>query len=310
MKFYDYISVHSDYSKSNTLNNEQVLTRDELYDTVSCIVNGDYDKFPNMPSIDNYNIGLCGTIFNTINIENLWISDGRPYYEVYPSVADFISKLDLNFTPNQLCMPHNLKALLLKFYDGHDPNYILFTITYTDTSTIFSYVVNQGYGDAGIGMMQYSISVPNDCTIDQELKLIYSSVFIETVESCSAEQRAVAQTRWDAIVKLFKIIGTICLIGSDPDLIEPQILTNDLPKLNNHNINSLIDKAKRRGKFGFSLGKKLESIPHTRRPHMYWQAYGPKHSLRRYRTRKGSVIHKDKITNVPTGFEENESIHS
>lgn len=305
MKFYNYINITSDFNKSSLAFGEPTMTREELYNTAKAVLAGEY-----VNGIDDYKLGICGIICNTINIENVWISDNRPYYDVYPSVSEFVSKLDLNFTPSQLKMPHNLKALLLKFYEGHDLHYMLFTITHIDDRTVFSYVINQGYGDAGIGMMQYSMSLRNDQTIEERLKEIYQDVFLSATEDQSHERRVIAQARWDAIVKLFRIIGTVCLIGSDPDLIEPQVLTNDLSKVNGDNIRKLVDKAKKRGKFGFSLGKSLESIPHTRRPHMYWQAYGPKYSLRRYRTRKGSVIHKDKMVNVPTGFEEDESVHT
>ena len=307
VKFYDYVDVTSDFKNSPARGSMEKVSREDLKTLVRSMID---DELPNAMKINDVDlrlkINMCNVVSNSLAIEDLWTGSGRPYYDVYPSVSNLINELNLNFYASQLVMPHGVKALLLKFYEDHTPKYILFSVHKVNNMTVLSYVVDKQHEDVSIDLMQFSIGIEDGSTIEHALKDTFDNV-IGDIES---EKAATAARRWSIIVNILKIISSICLIGDNPDLVDPQILSKDLHKLNKDNLGQLLDKAKRRGKFGFSFGKSLDQIPHLRRPHMYWQAYGPKHSLRRYRTRKGSVIHKDKITNVPTGFEENESVHT
>lgn len=303
MKFYDYIDILTHFNASPERREANKMSREELYDLVDMLIDNEIpEAFNNIDKKTRMlRLNMCNNIKNTLIIEDYWAESGKPYYDVYPSVSEFIGDLNLEFNPDQLSTPHNLKALLLKFYENHDPKYVLFSLNKKDDSVIFSYVVDINYADVGIDLMQFSVAVSKDDTINSALNSTFNSIFAN--HELTDSELIYVKKRWDQIVKILKIILSVCLIGDDPELIDPQVLTKDLPKVNPNNIKKLVDKARRRGKFGFSFGKSLEMIPHLRRPHMYWQAYGPKHSLRRYTKRKGSIIHKDVITNVPTGFE-------
>ena len=64
-----------------------------------------------------------------------------------------------------------------------------------------------------------------------------------------------------------------------------------------------IEKAKRRGKFGWSVGKDLQISPHIRAAcpaALYWTGKGRK--TPKIRFRKGCVVHKKKLQNIPTGY--------
>jgi hypothetical protein len=78
----------------------------------------------------------------------------------------------------------------------------------------------------------------------------------------------------------------------------------DEHKLNDATLSKLVEKAKRRGKFGFSLGKNIEVVPHIRRPHpaLVWTGVG--RSIPKIIMRAGSVVHRDKISQIPTGYDE------
>ena len=91
----------------------------------------------------------------------------------------------------------------------------------------------------------------------------------------------------------------------DPELIIPDVLNKDRDKFLNANDElrlKLIDRAKRRGKFGFTLGRDLEKIPHVRRPHpaLVWTGVGRK--IPKIIMRAGSIVHREKIEKVPTGY--------
>jgi hypothetical protein len=60
------------------------------------------------------------------------------------------------------------------------------------------------------------------------------------------------------MTRFFVIFIGICLIGNDPEIVERQVLSKDLIKLKDDNHERLAEKAKKRGKFGFSFGAMLE----------------------------------------------------
>ena len=64
-----------------------------------------------------------------------------------------------------------------------------------------------------------------------------------------------------------------------------------------------IDKAHRRGKIGWNVGRQIEVAPHYRRPHMTLVWTGPGRAVPRVVPRRGSVVHRDVIARVPSGFD-------
>jgi hypothetical protein len=66
---------------------------------------------------------------------------------------------------------------------------------------------------------------------------------------------------------------------------------------------AIIDRAKRRGKIGWNIGKGIEVIPHMRRPHpaLVWTGHG--RVTPRIILRKGCLVHQDALKRIPTGFQ-------
>jgi hypothetical protein len=94
------------------------------------------------------------------------------------------------------------------------------------------------------------------------------------------------------------------LMQTDPDILEPDCLNVDLSKITKENINHYQQKAIRRGKYGFHLGRHMEVIPHFRRPHpaLMWTGHG--RTIPRIVFRKGSLVHREVIEKMPTGREQ------
>lgn len=102
---------------------------------------------------------------------------------------------------------------------------------------------------------------------------------------------------------LFKLAITLCFIGDSPELIQPEVLNADEHKLQGqHNIEALVAKARRRGKYGFTIGKDIEVMPHYRRPHLALVWYGPGKKESKIIPRKGSIVHRSKVEKIPTGY--------
>lgn len=110
------------------------------------------------------------------------------------------------------------------------------------------------------------------------------------------------------IIDCVKLCLTIRLIKDDPELIHPDVLSKDRARYEAADDilkAALISKAIRRGKHGYRIGHLLEQkamMPHLRRPHpaLVWTGEGRK--IPRIVMRKGSVVHRDKVNQIPTGY--------
>ena len=104
---------------------------------------------------------------------------------------------------------------------------------------------------------------------------------------------------------------TIRLIKDEPELIQPDVLAADRAKYDALAAGDtalgmrLVQKAIQRGKYGYRVGhlyENKETIPHVRRPHpaLVWTGEGRK--IPRIVLRRGSVVHRDKVSQIPSGY--------
>ena len=63
-----------------------------------------------------------------------------------------------------------------------------------------------------------------------------------------------------------------------------------------------VHRAHRRGKLGWNVGQRVEVMPRYRRSHpaLVWTGHG--RAVPRIVMRKGSVVHREMLARVPTGF--------
>jgi hypothetical protein len=101
-----------------------------------------------------------------------------------------------------------------------------------------------------------------------------------------------------------RLCTMLCLLADDPEVITPDVLADDRQKYEASGGDSkYVDRAHRRGKLGWHVGEKIEVMPHYRRPHpaLVWTGRG--RSQPRIVLRKGSVVHREVLARVPTGFD-------
>jgi len=92
---------------------------------------------------------------------------------------------------------------------------------------------------------------------------------------------------------------------SDSDIIAPDILIKDVSKWDKASEAQRLEiilRAHRRGKKGWNIGASIEYAPHYRRPHPALVRVGKGRRLTRIVMRKGSVVHRGKLTTIPSGF--------
>jgi hypothetical protein len=106
------------------------------------------------------------------------------------------------------------------------------------------------------------------------------------------------------VENICRLVISLSLLQDDPTIIEPDVLSADAAKYAATGDPTLISRAHNRGKFGWIIGRKLEVLPHYRRPHfcLFWTGQGRR--IPRIGPRKGSVIHRSVVEKLPTAFTE------
>ena len=70
------------------------------------------------------------------------------------------------------------------------------------------------------------------------------------------------------ITDCIRLCCSLCLLENDPSIISSDVLADDRGKFEASGERKYIEKAHRRGKVGWDVGKRVEVIPHFRRPHI------------------------------------------
>jgi hypothetical protein len=316
MQFFDHFDTFSLFKKNT--NNVPELSNpswENFYDTVieSNIRAGNFSDY------------FC------MKLQKEWYQGEKPYYHIYPAIFPMVEKLRLDVHCNQLKLP--IRDLSVRFPSDVDHQY---KIGNTVLHHFFCrHISSKEFKDSVAKFAElnpkfimgenpdndyifFFISSTEPETKQKELHVAYFALPLSdsvTVEESFVDRQPLpidgsgnendAQTK-SFFVAVLRFCAAICLIGNDPDLVTPDILAKDREKFNRANDEQkklIIDRAVRRGKNGFLLGANLEMIPHYRRPHLalVWTGEGKK--IPKIVMRKGSVVHREKIVEVPSGFD-------
>lgn len=233
-----------------------------------------------------------------------WRKEGQPFYRVWPSVLSMLTRLDISKVSGGIMrMPEGLQNLLIQLPKGNKLNengseaeVVLVSGIETPQGNGLLIAVHKGEEQ---GLMP---------VLDMWLFQSADRPLAEIIDELPEESECNApQNLRDNVIAL---VATLCLIGSNPELLEPILLTKDdahRSKLGAEDLLRLRNKAIRRGRFGWDVGKSLDRIPHVRRPHpaLVWTGEGRK--TPRIVMRKGAIVHRQKIASVPQGYQDDET---
>lgn len=254
--------------------------------------------------------------FRTVHLERQWVKKQRPYYHCYPAILPMLLKLDLDIQcslvkniaiePLELRLPKGgLDGTFTWAHGKHQIQTILFGIQdvpIADGSDIMGkgLVIAFDIGETDpTGYPIYSMKffpLRENMTVNEACRLFpdhYSAIEGTVIPH-------------DVILNVIKLCCCIALIEHDSELLEPDILVDDKSRWLEADLDErlrLMARAQKRGKNGWNLGASIECIPHYRRPHPALVRYGKGRSLARIVIRRGSVVHKKVVKEIPTGFE-------
>ena len=236
--------------------------------------------------------------------ERDWEKARRPYYNVWPAIVPMLTRLNLDLDSSLIRLP--LPALCIRFPKDEAKNPLRFDwkgkavsircilMGYINNETGISLLIDIGE-TAPLGVPIYTYrNFPRQAglTVEQSLAGLQPDPFTGIGIQLPDELAR-------ACVRL---CGTLCLMDNDPEIISPDVLADDRVKFEASGDQKFVEKAHRRGKVGWDVGKHIEVMPHYRRPHMtlVWTGHG--RAVPKIVPRKGSVVHRDVVEKVPSGF--------
>ncbi len=264
----------------------------------------DIDQFYRRAQADAVGMGSAQFFAQMIN-ERDWEKARRPYYNVWPSIIPMLTRLDLDLDSELIRLP--LPALCIRFPKGKN----LLTFEWEGEEIAVRCILmgdmNQGEGISvliDVGELVGDFGVPcytyrnfprkPGLTVEESVAGLGRNVFADIGIQ-------VPSSLVDACVRL---CCSLCLLENDPSIISPDVLADDRAKFDASGDQRFVEKAHRRGKVGWDVGKHLEVIPHFRRPHMMLVWTGRGRAVPRIVPRKGSIVHREAVEKLPSGFGE------
>lgn len=269
--------------------------------------------------------------YRHVQFEFGWIDGGKPYYNVYPAIIPMLTSLKLDMSGSYIKPPRGLKNLLLRLPDsnhslrsnGVSVRTIFMSFQKCMKSATIDDIVPRGLKFDPVGDITDDIApyVSHGLVVGIDVGEIIDGNPSCLVKLFPIDERPLEESinilrthdsfydgiriPGDLILNCVRLCLTVCLLDDDAKLISPEVLSSDFDRYRCADDDlrlRLVDKAKRRGKFGFVLGRDLEVVPHVRRPHpaLVWTGVG--RSVPKIIMRSGSIVHRDKIRNVPTGY--------
>jgi hypothetical protein len=242
--------------------------------------------------------------------EGTWERNRRPYYCVYPAITPMLLKLNLAFDASLIKLPVPIFAIRfpttrppITFQwnneDWHVRSMLVGPTDLEENNSIVSGLVI--WVDTGEKMI---FPDGKECPVHTyiNLPLRKGMSMEESLDALpvDASAREGMQFPSKARADCVRLAATLCLLENNPEIVEPDVLTADRDKYDATRDQKFVDRAKRRGKVGWNVGRDIEVVPHMRRPHPAIVLTGHGRMIPKIIMRKGSLIHR-KVTDALPG---------
>ena len=270
--------------------------------------------------------------------EDGWRLKNKPYYRVYPKMVEAMCRLNIDrVLSDEIAPPVGLDRLLVELPKGNklmdngaDVQFMLIdwlsvktsesvgkpigvpraiALTSPEQEAIRSQLaIGIHYGEMDVDAFG---TLPlwdiwrfplKHVTVGEQISSSERDPTPACVDTRSLHVNTVTERR-----RLTSLALTLMMLENDPEIVLPDVLAADRHKANKGNRDKLADKARRRGRNGWTIGEEIECSPHTRVPHMATFHVGEGRRRMIVKRRKGSIVHREKVVKTPTGYKGDES---
>jgi hypothetical protein len=222
---------------------------------------------------------------------------------LYPAIIPLLGKTDLSDVPVDKVAPP-LPQLVVRlpkteqslYFDNGNQRYWLRSAFFGETNIngrpIISFAIDHGETD-GRGrplLLCRYWTRGRDVSIQKVL---------ESIENLAEGGVDVPN---EFLLRVTTILASICLLADDADLIQPDVLSNDRSNFEQTGDPKYIERARRRGKVAWTIGKTIEKVPHYRRSHLAKFWIGPGRTTPVLRLRSGGIVRRASVLEMPTGY--------
>lgn len=251
---------------------------------------------------------------NGVFSEYRWYEEHKPYYRLYPGVIKPFLRVDIDKVDCG-CFKMPTETLAIQIPSGcvvdgeYELRSVLIAMANVDDDKGIYADIEYGRIGATVPMqMQPGNIMSAALTKPIKAGVMFGEMVGDTYDKMLKVQMPtksntvlIPKMLFDAAIK---IVCVCLLLENDPEIIQPDVLNDDLAKFKQTLDPKYIEKAKRRGKFGWVIGRDIEVSPHIRAASpfaLYWTGKGRTIPIIRYR--KGCIVHRELVEKVPTGFE-------
>lgn len=235
-----------------------------------------------------------------INRESRWVKNNRPFYNVWPIVLRPLSSAPMNIRGDQLELP--IDPLLLRFSQGSG-----FPSKTKEINTAFIYTANWlpvGKEDIRIDL---NASFDFGESVDGRKSVHHLMITLDVLKLEECITQAVEGSGsgdLELFQSLMRLIVAVCGLDKNSGVFKPEVLNRDREKFKKTGDLKHVEKAKRYGIYGFSLGADEKVSPHWRQGHLAWRWYGRGRRKKRLVWIDETFINRKLVAEVPTGFME------
>lgn len=233
-----------------------------------------------------------------------WTLAKRPYYNMWPLICASLARTKLDVAGDHITLPRS--PILLRFAQGQEwqaHGQKFRTILAADTTILDAGDADRGlclwcdFGQRdrvlghGFPVLAYRVFQLNSMTIEESLKA--SEKLHDPV---TADESA-------ALVEAVRLTVAVCLLGESSEFFDPDVLSKDAAKYRDDPRPEIVERAHRRGKIGWHVGRAMDYAPSVVLPYfaIRWMGHGADKTPV-LRPVSGYVARRQKITEAPTGY--------
>ncbi len=265
----------------------------------------DPEEFYRVASADAVKLG-SGQFLGQLCNERDWEKARRPYYNVWPSIVPMLTRLNLDLDSGLIKLP--MPALCVRFPKEKNPLTFDWKGEETSIRCMLMGDMNDGKGisiliDVGEVMgdgSDFGVPIYTYRNFRRESGLTVEAAIRELGRNALSELGV--QIPEPLVMDCVRLCCSLCLLENDSSIISPDVLSKDRGRFEKTGDDKYVDKAHRRGKVGWDVGRHVEVAPHYRRPHMTLVWTGTGRAVPKIVPRRGSVVHREKVERVPSGF--------